>query len=46
MKSMIYYLIEHFFKKASEYDQELPQSHTADQPTVQLGRGLVQKHYI
>ena len=25
-------------EKVSEYDQEMPQSHSADQPTVQLGR--------
>ena len=25
-------------KKASEYDREIPQLHTADQPTVPLGR--------
>ena len=25
-------------KKASEYDQEIPQSHTADQPTAPRGR--------
>ena len=24
-----------FFKKASEYDQEIPHSHTADEPIVQ-----------
>ena len=24
--------------KVSEYDQEIPQSHTADQPTAQSGR--------
>ena len=23
-----------YFKKVSEYDQEIPQSHAADQPTV------------
>ena len=25
-------------EKASEYDQEIPQSHTADQPTAPQGR--------
>ena len=25
-------------EKASEYDQEIPQAQTADQPTVRLGR--------
>ena len=25
-------------KKVSEYDQEIPQSHTADQPTAPRGR--------
>ena len=25
-------------KKVSEYDQEIPQSHTADQPTAPCGR--------
>ena len=25
-------------KKVSEYDQEIPQSHTADQPTAPWGR--------
>ena len=28
----------HTSKKASEYDQEIPQSHTADQPTIPWGR--------
>ena len=27
-----------FNKKVSEYDQELPRSHTADQPTAPRGR--------
>ena len=27
-----------YSKNKSEYDQEIPQSHTADQPTVQWGR--------
>ena len=26
------------YKKNSEYDQRIPQSHTADQPTAPLGR--------
>ena len=26
------------FQKVSEYDQEIPQSHTADQPTAPWGR--------
>ena len=26
------------YQKVSEYDQEIPQSQTADQPTAQLGR--------
>ena len=27
-----------FFKKASEYGQEIPQSHSADQPTAYVKR--------
>ena len=30
------------FKKVSEYDQEIPQSHSADQPTAPLGRATEQ----
>ena len=26
------------YQKVSEYDQEIPHSHTADQPTTPLGR--------
>ena len=27
-------------QKVSEYDQEIPQSHTADQPTAPRGRAI------
>ena len=30
--------VDLFLKKASEYDQEIPQSHTVDQPTASRGR--------
>ena len=33
---------QHFVRKASEYDQEIQQSHTADQPTTPLVRATEQ----
>ena len=30
----IFFHVSHFKKKASEYGQEIPQSHSADQPTA------------
>ena len=32
------HVIENFCEKKSEYDQEIPQSHTADQPKEPWGR--------
>ena len=34
---------KHLYEKVSEYDQEIPQSHTADQPTAPLGRATEHK---
>ena len=33
-------------KSASEYDQEMPQSHTADQPTAPRGRAAATKERV
>ena len=37
-----------FYPKVSEYDQEIPQSHTTDQPTAPQGRATenLQLQYI
>ena len=31
-------ILQGLLQKVSEYDQEIPQSHTADQPTAPVGR--------
>ena len=35
-----YIFILSHIQNVSEYDQEIPQSHTADQPTAQPGRDI------
>ena len=43
MLDEVLYLIILFHKKASEYDQVIPQSHTVNHPTAPRGRATEQK---
>ena len=36
----IYHVLTKLNKKVSGYDQEIPQSHTSDQPTAPSGRAI------
>ena len=38
LKLMDKNILQFYAKKVSEYDQEIPQSQTADQPTAPCGR--------